>query len=292
MDKKLHILPHLYGEADELAELARLLEDEAVRREFKALAAAKAALDRRPPVRPDPAVLDRIFEAAATPVRQDRAPMARRARMMRLVASVCVLVIAVGVGLWQFLPASSFERASAPSADQATDFRAEAPASAEPLMAMKETESAPASAKREAAPLAVEENNAMASKAASEAVEKDNASPSRQEVGQAAAAPVAARVAASREEARADAEAPAPQGFADDAVLAAGAFAGEEAAAPESLAWDESDELLRLHRQIELLEARSAALAWDEPVRPLEVLPDPNNLGGRRGLQTTTGRKQ
>lgn len=54
----------------------------------------------------------------------------------------------------------------------------------------------------------------------------------------------------------------------------------DDADAEESVpAWDESDALLRVHRQLEMVETRSPEFAWgDSAVMSLDVLP-PNPRG-------------
>lgn len=99
MDKPLQTLLRLYGEAAPSGEAASA--------EDAALADLKTRLDARPRVRPDAAVLDAVFAAAAhyappqpTPgVRHDRLPVRPRHRWMRraawLAAPVCAVLMAV-----------------------------------------------------------------------------------------------------------------------------------------------------------------------------------------------------
>ncbi len=126
MDKKLQIVLHLYGEADDRAAFRRLLEDEEVRAEHQAMSEAKFALDHARPKRPDPALLARIMEAAAHPERladapapgRDRRPVRLlRRRRWQWVAAAAVALVAVSVGVGRmFAPESSRLASEAPPA--------------------------------------------------------------------------------------------------------------------------------------------------------------------------------
>ena len=197
MDKKLQIVLHLYGEADDRAAFRRLLEDEEVRAEHQAMSEVKFALDHARPKRPDPAVLARIAEVAAHPERlaasptrrRDRMPVRlRRRRMWQWAGAAAVVVLAVGLGLGRL--------ASGPDAPRiASDER---PASFEQAERLR------------------------------------TAPPGR----------------AQRMQAK-------PAAVHPDAALG----------------WDGGDEVWRIHRRIERLRARNAALRWGEPAVPLETLP-------------------
>ncbi len=197
MDKKLQIVLHLYGEADDRAAFRRLLEDEEVRAEHQAMSEVKFALDHARPRRPAPAVLARIAEAAAHPERLEASPPRRRDRMpVRLrrrrawqwAGAAVVVVLAVGFGLGRF--------ASGPDAPHVAS--SERPASLEQAERLR-TAPAGRAQRMQAKPAAV----------------------------------------------RPDA----------------------------ALEWDGADEVWRLHRRIERLRARNAALRWGEPAVPLEMLP-------------------
>ena len=88
-----------------------------------------------------------------------------------------------------------------------------------------------------------------------------------------------------RRAARPDAPAAHETGFLDDNV------AGE---ANEALpSWDEADELLRVHRRIEMLRARSPDLAWDESaVISLDSMPtEPDAAAGLEAASTRRARR-
>ena len=65
MDKKLQLIQHLYGEADDRNALRELLQDEDLNAEYQELNEAKFWLDHTSQERPDQAVLDTILSAAA-----------------------------------------------------------------------------------------------------------------------------------------------------------------------------------------------------------------------------------
>jgi hypothetical protein len=104
-DQRKHTLLHLYDEAREDSDLRSLLADPAVREEYRTLSEVKFKLDRRPAVRPDAQVLDRIMAAAsATPPaeRVDRPAIRRFMKPRRLLFSglavAAALVLAVALG--------------------------------------------------------------------------------------------------------------------------------------------------------------------------------------------------
>ena len=117
MEKKIQLLRYLYGEAEDSAELRKLLQDPEIMEEYQTLSEAKFWLDHVKRERPDPHVLDQIREAAAQggvvapsrPSRRDRAPLARRrivrTPVFRYASTVLVLFIAVAIGYWQINPA-------------------------------------------------------------------------------------------------------------------------------------------------------------------------------------------
>ncbi len=271
MDEKLHILQHLYGEVEDPEALRRLLEDDALRREYDALAAVKLELDRRPRARPDPRVLDRVAVAAgpqqAAPPgrRRDRAVQPgrtrRRLRLVGAVSTALALVLVVGIGLQQFRTSTPEAALEAPLSAM-KDEAAPAP-DADALEAMTALQPAPP------VPAGAGGRSTLASERAE-------------------AEPEAEGLAALAGGRRADApppEAPAPPADAraaallDEVALASEPDArknrlGAAGVADSLPAWDEADALLRVHRRIELLEARSAELNWDDaPVMSLDVLP-------------------
>ncbi len=273
MDEKLHILQHLYGEVEDPEALRRLLEDDALRREYDALAAVKLELDRRPRARPDPRVLDRVAAAAgpqqAAPPgrRQDRAAQPgrtrRRLRLVGAVSTALALVLVVGIGLQQFrtstpetaleapLSAMKDEAAPAPDADVFPAEAMTAPQPAPPVPAGAGGRSTLARERAETEP-EVEGLAALAGARRADAPPPEAPAP-----------PAEARAAA----------------LLDEVALASEPDArknrlGAASVADSLPAWDEADALLRVHRRIELLEARSAELNWDDaPVMSLDVLP-------------------
>ncbi len=85
MEKKLQLLSHLYGEAEDATPLPELLQDSDLASEYQAMSEAKFWLDHSIPASPDPDVVSRILAAAAgagvpPPVAfTDRAPAPRNA---------------------------------------------------------------------------------------------------------------------------------------------------------------------------------------------------------------------
>lgn len=271
MDKKLHIIQHLYDEGDSAA-VEEALRDAEERLEYDQLRDLKAQLDQRPRPVPDVAVIDRIValadKTALTAPRTARADRPARSGKSRLrnwsaISLTLAVVIAVGIGIVQ-MPLSD----GASQAPMSSELANTAPADVsrdipEPIEAAP---SAPAPARqRLAVPLAEE-----AIVAAGEQ-----------------------RVMTELEETESD------MAFLDDADGAGlrpnEAMAGRALAAPvladsEAVpAWEEGEALVELHRRIELLQARSADDRWDEPaVMSLDVLPTQPGTGSRidRGLNT------
>lgn len=109
MDDRLRLLQYLYGEdVDDPSFPRRMTADDELRREYERLQATKEELDQRSSPRPDPAVVDRVVDAAAeasTRAREgDRAPRSPsrswNRRLQGASALVAVLLI-VGLGWWQ-----------------------------------------------------------------------------------------------------------------------------------------------------------------------------------------------
>ncbi len=79
----------------------------------------------------------------------------------------------------------------------------------------------------------------------------------------------------------ADAVAPREEGMRadspDDSALLANRGPGPARARLAATAWDESDDLVRIHQRIDMLRARQSLEGWDKPVVPLERMP-----GGER----------
>ena len=264
MDEKLHIVQHLYGEGGDPADLQRLLEDEALRAEYAALSETKRLLDGRHRARPDPLVIDRIVAAATTPragvipgKRKDRSarPGARRYRLAGALSGVLALALVVSIGLNQYF-FQGLEQAS--PAPEPADF--DVPAEAEAVM-----------------PEAADEAGAVALAPAPQRELEEKlatAQPATEEPGPARRLEMADAVF----------DTLAQPGFVEGAAVAGvptttGAGARDAEAAP---AWDEADDLMRVHRRLEMLRARSRELIWDEsavmsldslPAQPAEALP-------------------
>ena len=263
MDEKLHIVQHLYGEGDDPEALQRLLEDDGLRADYEALSEAKRYLDGRPPARPDPLVIDRIVAAAVPPragvipgQRKDRAARPNRAgrryRLVGALSGVVALVLVVGIGLNQFF-LQGMERAPA---DAEVMMPNAAPADGEEAKEFARRNRDEAGALAPATSRAMEERLATAQPDAQDA---DLAMPSEEEAfADDAAAPAAMLLL------EADSEAVAGARLEKSA-------AGDEAAPT----WDEADDLMRVHRRLDMVRARSRELIWDESaVMSLDSLPE------------------
>lgn len=110
MDDTLRLIQYLYGEdVGDPSLVRRLSEDEDLRREFERLRATKAELDRRSSKQPDPAVVDRVVDAAGeaaegAPTAADRparAPSRSWTRRLRGISAALALLLVVGLGWWQ-----------------------------------------------------------------------------------------------------------------------------------------------------------------------------------------------
>lgn len=275
MDKKLHIIQHLYGEADAAA-AQEALHDADLRVEYEQLREVKSQLDGRPRVAPDAVVIDRIMAhagggVAASPkgAREDRPPRTRRVRLRSLsaVSLTLAVVLAVGIGLSQL--------------------QFGAPADAARMA-------------EEAQPAAPGEAEARARSAADAAEQEPAPMPATRQAPAAALAESAPALRDEAYEAAEDADL-VLRAEADSAVLMASETLADPVAAakalpdPEALPeWEEGDALVELHRRIELLQARSADDQWDEPaVMSLDVLPTHPDASSpvNRGLNTVgTGR--
>lgn len=259
MEERLDILHHLYGEADDPAALGRLLEDPARRAEYAALAEVKAALDRRPREAPEAAVVARVLAAAAVPPafvtpaappaahpapRADRPALPRRARWPWLAGlTTTAAVLLLTVVLWPSVPADEASpRLPAPVAEAAP----------------------PEAAATDAAPPAV------------------SPAPAATPAGRAAEAGQTIAVAPQQAPVRADRALPASSAKAEvvaesaaetlTAAPAGQALADRGRAPEELLRWDAGDDVQRLRRRIEMVQASSTSLEWDEPPVPLEAL--------------------
>ncbi len=108
MDKRLQMIAHLYGEAEDRTAFRSLLEDEEVCEEHRVLSEIKFQLDHRRPARPDPVIIDRLMDAvhrgdavAARPVRRDRPAMRLVSRRSWQWLAAAAVVALVGVGVMQ-----------------------------------------------------------------------------------------------------------------------------------------------------------------------------------------------
>lgn len=139
MDNENRLIQYLYGEEARPEEVERqLAADDALRAEYQQLRAVKAHLDARPAAHPDPAVVDRVVEAAGAAARRtaparrtgrssraDRAPATRRPsirrRVRQVVGGLAIVLIGVSVGLWQWgAPSASVPGEEPPPTASAT----------------------------------------------------------------------------------------------------------------------------------------------------------------------------
>lgn len=264
MDDKLQIIQHLYDEADAPSDRERLLEDEALRAEYEALSGIKFHLDKRPKQRPDVAVLDAVMATAAMASgqpglrpRQDRKPQprnaARRYGLFSTVSAVVAVLLVAGIGFFQMRQGGEMQMASETemALEKADVFADEAkPLAEEDAGGAMDADAPSAIANAEPAGQRLARTDAVSSAPA----EASNAMPP---------APVA-RAAAGFAMAKTEA-AEADMMLADDA----------EAKDEPLPGWgDASGEVLRVHRQLEMVETRSPEFAWDDStVISLDVLP-------------------
>ena len=254
MDEKLHILRHLYAEEQDAEHdgpwlREQIRKDEALRQEYEALAEVKRRLDRRPPQRPDVHVIDQVVAAAAQQPapRLDRAaaPPVRR-RFPAFVATAFTLLVLVSIGLWQFLPATSEPEAT----------------SAQGAMVTADSFASRESAEVEAAPAPPPQ--IAQSKARTSAQEA--ASPLAERLAEARRQPaeslVASSVPSAEPAARSAAAASATQSLADVQSVQPAPLV----AATADIGWDDTDDVQRLYRHIELVQARSNGLEWENPM--------------------------
>ena len=238
MDKKLHILHHLYAEEQDPDALYRLIrDDEALRQEYAALADVKRRLDRRPCHRPDAAVVDQVAAAAGwkREARRDRASARPgRRRIFGLIGTVCTTLLVLAVVGVQLFSSEGIGPAEAPLAERDVLDAAQTEEAASPSEAPEREalETEPPTSERLAAALSKQAARS-AKPAAAPALAQDEA---RAEV------PVA-------EPATVQPVQPAPLVMASTEI-----------------AWDDASKVRRLHRRIELVQARSRGLAWGDPV--------------------------
>ena len=256
MDKKLLLIRHLYGEADEESKLNQLLEEPDLKEEYQALSEAKFWLDHTKREKPAPDALQNVLAMAANPgnldahevpgtaspetalpdhkvaapdqkatepekPRTDRPPVARqrfKRRIFGLSAFTMAVVITTLIGYQWFAPGNSVV---APAFDNQVS------AEAEVNSELKSTAEAVAAG---AARLDDSDNSADLLEA--------EAQPSLQ----------MAR------------SAPSASALADAAV---------DSTLPD---WDRVDEIIRYKQRIEMLLEQNQDLAWDETAVPLEAL--------------------
>lgn len=155
MEKKLQLIRHLYGEADDRSELQSLLEDEELKAEYQAMSEAKFLLDHSPRLRPDQQVLDQLFAVAAQDdivsspkgIRKDRGAMPRQRprnrRWLGATSTVLALLVTVTIGYrWYASPDSTEALLQAPMADEAQMNESEDGFAANPLRADEKKEKA------------------------------------------------------------------------------------------------------------------------------------------------------
>jgi hypothetical protein len=116
MDDTLRYIQSLYGEdVDDPALARRVAEDDALREECKRLRQTKEALDRRSSPSPDPAVVDRVVDHAATAAssnrtasdRPARSPSRSRSRRLQGASAALAVILVLGLGWWQLGPDAS-----------------------------------------------------------------------------------------------------------------------------------------------------------------------------------------
>lgn len=252
MDKRLYILHHLYTERQDPAALRRLVgEDEALRQEVEVLAETKRHLDRRPPRRPDAAVIDQIVAAAGPEraARLDRPPArpARR-RAAGLVGTTFALLLLAGLGLWQLLSLPSpIEPAGPAVAERAEE--AEAPVA-------------------QANPTSEAQTSASTSEPAETSASADVARTSG--VLAARSNPAADRLAEERPAAESSPES-SPEPSPESSRQAQPVQPAPLVMASAETTWDDAGDVRRLHRRIALVQSRSRGLAWDDPLVEAEA---------------------
>jgi hypothetical protein len=255
MDDQLrHILQHLYGENPPVP-VEDLLRDDDLRAEFESLREVKQTLDQRPPKRPPAEVVDQVVAASASSHSSN--VRTRRDRPPKQRAFFRRRPVqALAVTLVVLLGLGAFFVLIDGGGTVRPGNALLAPPNS-PVM----SDRSPRGAAEEAAPSGAASSPPMAS-------------------GRSA---IAAADTAAPEDAEAEPESP----FKARVGLAASQDA------PDAPTWDESDAVQRLHRRIELLEARSPETAWDDPaVMSLDVLPGataPSRLD--RGLNTVRERR-
>jgi hypothetical protein len=255
MDDQLrHILQHLYGE-DPPVPVEDMLRDDDLRAEYEALRAVKEQLDERPPKRPPAEVVDRVVAAASTAAPQHRSRTDRPPKA-RSASRRRTAQTALAVTLVLLISVALLFTQLDGGWSTVGGEEVSFSTSSDQVLADR----SPQSTAEEAAPPA--------------------------------AAPAPSSAPGARALASADSVAPDADGDEESPFKArVGLAASQEA--PEAPAWDESDVVQRLHRRIELLEARSAETAWDDPaVMSLDVLPGttaPSRLD--RGLNTVRERR-
>ena len=248
MDKKLLLIRHLYGEADEESKLNQLLEEPDLKEEYQALSEAKFWLDHTKREKPAADALQNVLAMAANPdtpevadttshnkgepdlkasepekARADRPPVARqhfKRRIYGLSAFTMAVVITAFIGYQWFAPGTSsvapvFDNHAAAEADVASE-----------LKSKKETQS-------------------LASRA--ELLDDADVGSDLME----------AEAEPSLQMARSAASAPAIADMVVDSTL------------PD---WDRVDEIIRYKQRIEMLLEQNQDLAWDETAVPLEAL--------------------
>jgi len=146
MDDTLRFLQSLYGENGDAPDVARrLAEDDAFRDECEQLRQTKEALDRRSSPSPDPAVVDRVVDQAATAAREStatdtppsqsasdrpaRTPPRMPSRRLQGASAAVAVALLLGLGWWHLGPGES--AAPGPAANESTPQQTETAAQAQ-----------------------------------------------------------------------------------------------------------------------------------------------------------------
>ena len=271
MDKKLLLIRHLYGEADEESKLNQLLEEPDLKEEYQALSEAKFWLDHTKREKPTDDALQNVLAMAAHPdnleaggpsansapadtahpipdtgstkpndagpsARSDRAPMPRqrlKRRIFGLSSFAMAIVITAIIGYQWFAPGNSTDSVA---------FEQQVASGADANPEMKSLNEAESLISGSEAP---EESDLTADFADAE----DQLSEQMQ---------------------RSAANSPALTAASVDSTL------------PD---WDKVEDIIRYKQRIDMLLEQNQDLTWDEPAVPLEMLA-PDRLSNPQLQQT------
>ena len=265
MDKKLQLIRHLYGEAEDRSELNKLLEESDLQKEYQALSEAKFWLDHSKREKPSPDVLQHILQLTVSPdsppaaapaprmdsVRPDREALPRQKTSRRIVFGRVSLVMATLVTAilgyqWYFSGAGPL---SAPMLEQS----------------VAEGDALDESIATEAAPLDASSRMDQPSTELRSTLEKESLG------GALAEQPEEALNRQNQQFAT-----PSAQSLADVQPATAPLLA--DSSLPD---WDKVDDVIRYKQRIEMLLKQNEDLTWDQPVVPLESLPGSGPLDQR-----------